>query len=168
MGSAAFSVRFMLATIIAVAPFTAYAADLPTQLRIDHSLRFRHHTITIDFAETDGTVTAHVKTRHSQADIVPEIDKAYTLTSSQSQKLRQLFSRLDLAALRGPDDVGMRGLDGENWYLTYRNEDKVETIKRWTPYSSAEERGLTDCVALFRFALAAVGFDPETSLPRAQ
>jgi hypothetical protein len=54
--SAAVSVRFILAGILVLLSFAAHAADLPTQLRIDHSLRFRHHTITIDFAETDGTV----------------------------------------------------------------------------------------------------------------
>jgi hypothetical protein len=148
----------------------AHAADLPEQLRIEHSLRIRHRTITIDFTEKDAVVTATVKSRHSRADVVPEIDKTYTLTDTLAQRLRRIFSRLDLSRLRSAvDEVGVRGLDGENWFVTYRDEaGGLITLKRWSPNSLAEERGLSDYAALFKFALDAVGFDAETTMPKAQ
>ncbi|HEY1373923.1 MAG TPA: hypothetical protein VGH50_15735 [Candidatus Binatia bacterium] len=155
--------------LLVAASNTVHAADLPAQLRIDHSLRFRHHTITIDFVETQGLVRATVKTRHSQSDVVPEVDKTYTLTDGQAQRLRRLFSRLDLLDLRSPHDLGLAGTDGQYWILAYRNNaGELQSIKMWSPDLSADERGLTDYVALFKFALDAVGFDPETTMPKDQ
>lgn len=159
-----------IAILVRLAAFNAaHAADLPEQLRIDQSLRIRHRTITIDFVEKEAVVTARVKTRHGRADVVPEIDKTYTLTDAQAQRLRRLFSRLDLLDLRSPHDLGLLGTDGQNWILAYRNDTgEVESIKMWSPDSRADERGLTDYVALFKFALDAVGFDSETMMPREQ
>ena len=161
----AISIIFFLAAFNA-----AHAADLPEQLRIDQSLRIRHHTITIDFAEKEAVVTATVKTRHGRADVVPEIDKTYTLTNAQAQRLRRLFSRLDLLDLRSsPHNPRYLGTDGQDWILAYRNDaGELESIKMWSPNALDEERGLTDYVALFKFALDAVGFDPEKTMPKGQ
>ena len=170
MVRADFLLRLMLAAILTILPLAAaHAGNLPTQLRIDHALRIAHQRITIDYVETNGTVTARVRTRHSDAAGIPQIDKTHSLTPGQAQKLRQLFSALDLPDLRSsPHDLGLKGTDGSNWILSYRNSaGEIESIKMWSPDLKNEERGLTDYVALFRFALDAAGFDPDTTLPRA-
>ena len=157
--------RLLLASIFTLALQAASAADLPTQLRIEHSIRISHQFITISFADSNGAVSAAVKTRERYID---GIEKTYTLTQSQALKLRQLFSRLDLRDLReSRHDPEQPGTDGENWVLSYLNgEGENESIEMWSPSIEMEGRRLTDYVALFRFALDAVGFDPDTTLPR--
>ena len=152
--------RCMLVLALAFLPFAVHAADLPTQLRIHHALRIAHQIITIDFAEKDGAVTAHVTTRHSDAAGIPQIDRTYAFKSEETLKLRQLFSALDLKKLRAPDDRGWAYTDGQEWMLSYGNDaGELESIKKRIVDD-------TDYVALFKFALNAVGFDPETTLPR--
>ena len=119
-------------------------------------LRSFHKGIAVRVAKADAGVTLRVVRVAGQGGYEPgdiEQDQTIDVTAQDWAAFKRLLEEADFWQLPREEKMDEIVLDGSQWILEGRLENRYHVVDRWTPVSGAEQRKLTDYAACCKFLL---------------